>query len=57
MLLGKTARIVYANSNYIRDFDVDSYGSAALVNQSGTTVQIAFGMDNCYKCDLEVWGQ
>ena len=56
MLLGKTARIVYANSNYIRDFDVDSYGSAALVNQSGTTVQIAFGMDNCYKCDLEVWG-
>ena len=56
MLLGKTARIVYANSNYINDFDVDIYGSAALVNESGTTVQIAFGMDNCYKCDLEVWG-
>jgi NDP-hexose-3-ketoreductase len=56
MLLGETARIVYANSNFTKDFNVDINGSAALINESGRTVQIGFGMDNAYKCDLEVWG-
>ncbi|MDR0603730.1 MAG: Gfo/Idh/MocA family oxidoreductase [Bacteroidales bacterium] len=56
MLLGETAEIVYAQSNYIDEFEVDVYGSAALVNDKGTTAQIAFGMDNNYKCDLEIWG-
>lgn len=55
-LLGETARITYAQLNYIENFDVDMYGSAAMVNDQGTTVQIAFGMDNNYKCTLEVWG-
>ena len=31
------------------------YGSAALVNDEGVTAQVAFGMDNNYKCELEVW--
>lgn len=56
MLLGKTARLVYAQMNYKDEFDVDLYGSAALVNKEGVTAQIAFGMDNSYKCELEVWG-
>lgn len=56
MLLGKSAKLAYAQANYIDDFDVDIFGSAALVNNEGTVVQIAFGMDNSYKCDLEVWG-
>lgn len=56
ILLGRTARIVYAQMNYIDGFEVDIYGSAAMVNDEGTTVQIAFGMDNNYKCELEVWG-
>lgn len=56
MLLGDTAKIVYAKSNYIDEFDVEIAGSAALVNDDGITVQIAFGMDNDYKCDLDVWG-
>lgn len=56
MLLGETAKIVYAHSNYIDGFDVDMFGSATLINEHGTTVQIAYGMDNSYKCDLEVWG-
>ncbi len=55
-LLGETAEIKSANLNYIRDFDVDIYGSGMLVNQDGVTAQIAFGMDNDYKCELEVWG-
>ena len=56
MLLGPTAQIKYAQSNYIDGFSVDMYGSAALVNDKGVTAQIAFGMDHNYKCELEVWG-
>ena len=56
MLLGESAKLKYAQSNYIKEFDVDIYGSAALVNKDGVTAQIAFGMDNNYKCELEVWG-
>ena len=56
LLLGGTARIAYANLNHIDEFDVDMYGSAALINESGMTVQLSFGMDNSYKCELEVWG-
>ena len=56
ILLGPTAKIKYAQSNNIDGFDVDMYGSAALVNDEGVTVQVAFGMDHNYKCELEVWG-
>ena len=55
-LLGPSISLKYAQSNYLDEFDVDIYGSAALVNDAGVTAQIAFGMDNNYKCELEVWG-
>ena len=55
-LLGPTVEIKYAQSNFIDGFEVDMYGSAAIVNADGVTVQIAFGMDNNYKCELEAWG-
>lgn len=55
-LLGDTVILRYAQSNYLDQFSVDMYGSAALTNSDGTTVQVAFGMDNNYKCELEVWG-
>lgn len=56
MLLGSTARIAYSHLNYTDEFDVDLYGSAAMINDQGVTVQISFGMDNSYKCELEIWG-
>lgn len=56
MLLGPTAKIKYAQSNSIYGFNVDMYGSAALVNDDGVTAHISFGMDHNYKCELEVWG-
>ena len=56
MLLGETAKTVYSKLNYTDGFDVDIYGSAAMVNADGTTAQLSFGMDNSYKCELEVWG-
>ena len=56
MLLGEYAKLLYAHSQFIDDFEVDIAGSAAMVNHEGISAQIAFGMDNSYKCDLDVWG-
>lgn len=55
-LLGESAQIVYAHMNHASQFEVDLYGSGALINDEGVTAQIAFGMDNEYKCELEIWG-
>lgn len=56
MLLGNSARIAYSQLNYTDGFDVDIYGSAAMVTDEGVTAQLSFGMDNSYKCELEIWG-
>lgn len=46
----KTSNLVYDDIH-----DVDMFGSATL--QSGSlTAQVSFGMDNAYKCELELWG-
>lgn len=55
-LLGNDVRLTAATLNYISDFEVDMYGSATLQNCKGEVAQVAFGMDNDYKCDLEIWG-
>ena len=55
-LLGGDAHVVTAQTNYIDDFDVDMYGSATIRNAEGQIAQIAFGMDNDYRCDIEIWG-
>lgn len=55
-LLGKSARVTTALMNYINDFDVEISGSATVVNEQGLTAQIAFGMDNDYRCEIEIWG-
>lgn len=56
LLLGDTSKVVYSKLNYSSEFDVDLYGSATLQNDQGMVAQVAFGMDNTYKCELEVWG-
>lgn len=55
-LLGGDAKIVTAQTNNIEGFEVDMYGSATMVNTNGRVVQVAFGMDNDYKCEIEIWG-
>lgn len=55
-LLGETAKITTAQLNYLDEFEVDMYGSATMVNDKGVTAQLAFGMDNDYKCEIEIWG-
>ncbi|MDE6030167.1 MAG: Gfo/Idh/MocA family oxidoreductase [Oscillospiraceae bacterium] len=56
LFLGETAKITASQLNTKSGFVVDIYGSATLTNDNGLTAQIAFGMDNSYKCSLEVWG-
>ena len=56
LLLGDSAQLVEGYLHEDRQFGVDIYGSAVLRNDSGTTAQISFGMDNAYQCKVEVWG-
>lgn len=55
-LLGEDAKLMYAKQNYTEEFEVDLFGSAVMESKEGLTAEISFGMDNAYKCDLEVWG-
>lgn len=55
-LLGPSARLEYAVSNYESGCEVDIFGSGSMRNCEGTSVQFAFGMDCDYKCELEAWG-
>ena len=55
-LLGNTSRVTTAQVNYVPGFEVEIFGSATMVNDEGVTAQLAFGMDNDYKCELEIWG-
>lgn len=54
--LGGNAKIGCAISNFTSDYDVDVYGSATLFNENNEVVQVAFGMDNDYRCNIDVWG-
>jgi len=55
-LLKHNPKVVEHTLNYVNDFDVDIYGSGTLKNDLNQVAQISFGMDNSYKCELEVWG-
>ena len=55
-LLGNSIRLKYVNLNN-ENCEVDIYGNAAFTNDDNLTAQVAFGMDNAYKCELEIWGE
>lgn len=55
-LLGEDTEILGNSLQYSSEFEVDIGGSAMLKNSRGQVAQIAFGMDNSYKCELELWG-
>jgi len=56
LLLGETASITDAALAYKCGFDVDICGLATLRNNEGISAQVSFGMDNDYRCSLDVWG-
>ncbi len=55
-MLGEKVYVKCASLNYLEDFEVDMYGAATLEDERGIVAQVAFGMDNDYRCELEVWG-
>lgn len=55
-LLGKTCKIESAVACYEKEFEVDISGHGILTNKLNQVVELSYGMDNDYKCDLEVWG-
>lgn len=56
LFLGETVKVDCAKLNYMDGFEVDMYGNATLSNEARQVCQLAFGMDNSYRCSLEVWG-
>lgn len=54
--LGDNVSVVEAASTVTDGHEVDVFGSATLRDQAGICAQVAYGMDNFYKCELEVWG-
>lgn len=56
LLLGDSVKVLTSALSSAREHDVDVYGSATLCNDNNQVAQISFGMDNAYKCELEVWG-
>lgn len=57
LLLGESAKVVCSSLCAAKGHDVDVFGSATVQNDSRLTAQISFGMDNSYKCELEIWGE
>lgn len=55
-LLGETAQVTQARLSQPEGYEVDLFGSAVLENADGLCAQVSFGMDNSYKCELELWG-
>ncbi|MFT4805395.1 MAG: NDP-hexose-3-ketoreductase [Psychroserpens sp.] len=46
-----------AHLNYHKKYDVDWFGGAFLLNKtSGVFSEVAFGFDNSYQCNYEIWG-
>lgn len=56
LLLGENAELTAANALYTDKYDVEIAGSATLQNDKGQVAQVSFGMDNDYRCSVEIWG-
>lgn len=55
-LLGDSAHVVHSRLMYQAEYEVDIAGSATVENAAGDVAQISFGMDNEYRCELDIWG-
>ena len=56
LFMDENVRITTAVLHHTDKHDVDIYGSAVLADRNFAEAQLAFGMDNSYKCELEIWG-
>ncbi len=55
-ILGEDIELIDAILHKSEGYDVDIYGDAIFRNPKGQTAQLSFGMDNVYRCQLEIMG-
>lgn len=48
--------VVASTLNDLPGFSVDMFGSMMLVDKEGLSFHGSFGMDNSYRCELDIWG-
>lgn len=56
LLMDDEMELQHASLNIEDGFDVDSHGTAMLIDSSGVLGQVYFGMNDAYKCYVEVIG-
>lgn len=56
LFLGSTIRVLNSTSSTLAGYEVDMYGSIYFTNKDGLVFQASYGMDNSYRCTLDVWG-
>ena len=56
LMLGMETEVVTASSTVTDGHEVDVFGSATLRRPDGLCAQLAWGMDQSYRCELEIWG-
>ncbi len=56
MLLHGQAKIEYAHVSAGENCDVEIFGNAVISGQNGEQIEVAFGMDNDYRCSIQAWG-
>lgn len=54
--LGDHFKVSAASLVQSENYEVDIYGAGFLKNNKGMTSEIAFGFDNYYQCNIEIWG-
>lgn len=56
LLMDEGMVLQHASLNIEDGFDVDSHGTAMLIDSTGVLGQVYFGMNDAYKCSVEVIG-
>lgn len=56
-LMGNEVEVKASSLTASEKFGVDICGNITLQDENGRVAQLAFGMDNAYRCQLSVWGQ
>lgn len=56
LFLDEDIRVLASVLHETGKHDVDMYGSVVVADRNQTEAQLAFGMDNAYRCELEIWG-
>ena len=56
ILMENGLKVKYSRLGHLDTCDVDVFGCSIFENDKGLVGLASFGMDNAYKCDLEIWG-